>query len=92
MELAFKGIAKRKFQFDFKMIPKNQREADEIRKIIFAFRSNMLPEFIGGNRAGRKMRVPNTFDIQYMYNGQENEYMQKDFNLCVGKCICCVWW
>ena len=24
------------------MIPKNQREADEIRKIIFAFRSNML--------------------------------------------------
>lgn len=82
MELAFKGVAKRKFQFDFKMIPKNQREADEIRKIIFAFRSNMLPEFIGGNRAGRKMRVPNTFDIQYMYNGQENEYMQK-ISTCV---------
>ena len=82
MELAFKGIAKRKFQFTFKMIPKNQREADEIRKIIFAFRSNMLPEFVGGNRAGRKMRVPNTFDIQYMYNGQENEYMQK-ISTCV---------
>ena len=82
MELAFKGVAKRKFQFDFKMIPKNQREADEIRKIIFAFRSNMLPEFVGGNRAGRKMRVPNTFDIQYMYNGQENEYMQK-ISTCV---------
>ena len=82
MELAFKGVAKRKFQFTFKMIPKNRREADEIRNIIFAFRANMLPEFVGGNRAGRKMRVPNTFDIQYMYNGQENQYLQK-ISTCV---------
>lgn len=82
MELAFKGIAKRKFQFNFKMLPKNQREADEIRKIIFAFRANMLPEFVGGNRAGRKLRVPNTFDISYMFNGQENQYLQK-ISTCV---------
>lgn len=82
MELAFKGIAKRKFQFNFKMMPKNQQEADEIRKIIFAFRANMLPEFVGGNRAGRKLRVPNTFDIQYMFNGQENNYLQK-ISTCV---------
>ena len=30
------------------MIPKNQDEADMIRKIIFAFKANMLPEFILG--------------------------------------------
>jgi hypothetical protein len=82
LELAFKGIAKRKFQFQFKMLPKNQREADEIRKIIFAFRANMLPEFEGGNRAGRKLRVPSTFDISYMYNGSENQYLQK-ISTCV---------
>ena len=41
-----------------------------IRKIIFAFKSNMLPEFKGGNRGGRRLIVPNTFDIQYMYVGK----------------------
>ena len=50
LELAFKGVGKRSFTYDFKMIPKNQDEADMIRKIIFAFKANMLPEFAGGNR------------------------------------------
>ena len=35
----------------------------------------MMPEFAGGNRSGRKLRVPNTFDIQYMYNGDNNDYL-----------------
>ena len=82
MELAFKGLNKRKFQFQFKFLPKNKREADEVRNIIFAFRANAAPEFVGGNRAGRKMRVPNTFDIQYMYDGNENQYLQK-ISTCV---------
>ena len=82
MELAFKGLNKRKFQFQFKFLPKNKREADEVRNIIFAFRANAAPEFVGGNRQGRKMRVPNTFDIQYMYDGNENQYLQK-ISTCV---------
>ena len=59
------------------MIPKNEKEADEIRKIVFAFKANMLPEFVGGNRAGRRLVVPNTFDIQYMYQNAENSYLNK---------------
>ena len=77
LELAFRGVPKRKFQYTFKMIPKSQTEAEEIRKIIFAFKANMLPEFKGGNRAGRKMKVPNTFDIQYMYHSKENDWLHK---------------
>ena len=53
LELAFKGINKRVFQYTFKMIPKNPQEADEIRKIVFAFKANMLPEFEDGDRASR---------------------------------------
>ena len=82
LELAFKGINKRKFQYTFKMIPKNEKEADEIRKIVFAFKANMLPEFVGGNRAGRRLVVPNTFDISYMYVGAENDYLHK-ISTCV---------
>jgi hypothetical protein len=82
MELAFKGLAKRVFQFNFKMMPKSQEEADEIRKIIYAFRLNSKPEFKGGNRAGRKLRVPNTFNIEYMYNNGRNNYLQR-ISTCV---------
>jgi hypothetical protein len=83
MELAFEGINKREFNYTFKMMPKNQAEADEIRNIIFAFKSNMLPEFVDGNRAGRRLTVPNTFDISYMYDGAENPYLHK-----ISTCVC----
>ena len=82
MELAFKGIDKRKFEYEFKMIPKSQREAEEIRNIIFAFKSAMTPEFQGGNLSGRKLIVPNTFDIEYMWNGAENHFINR-----VSECV-----
>lgn len=82
LELAFKGIDKRKFEYEFKMIPKSQKEAEEIRKIIFAFKSSMMPEFEGGNLSGRKLIVPNTFDIEYMWNGAENHFINR-----VSECV-----
>ena len=38
MELAFKGIGKRKFSYEFKMMPRSQAEADQIQEIIYAFK------------------------------------------------------
>jgi hypothetical protein len=82
MELFFKGIGKRKFQYSFKMIPKSDQEMQEIRKIVQAFRLNMLPEFADGDRSSRRLTVPNTFDIQYMYDNKENGYLHK-ISTCV---------
>jgi len=76
MELAFKNVERRAFQYTFKMIPKNSREADEIRKIVFAFKANMLPEMAKGFSRDT-MKIPNTFNIQYMYKGKENDYIHK---------------
>jgi len=76
MELSFKGVGRRAFQYTFKMIPKNSREADEIRKIVFAFKANMLPEFSKG-RSRDTMSIPNTFNIQYMYKQKENDYIHR---------------
>ena len=81
MELAFKGIGKRQFSFDFKMMPRSQAEADEIREIIYAFKFNMMPEYVGTTK-GNQMKVPNTFDIQYMYQNAENNYLNK-----ISKCF-----
>jgi len=82
MELAFKGINKREFQYTFKMIPRSAREAKEIKKIIYAFKFNMLPEMEGGDLSGRSFIVPNTFDIEYMYNGNHNQFLHK-ISTCV---------
>jgi len=80
MELAFKGIPKRSFQYDFKMIPKSAAEAEEIQKIIKGFKLNMLPEMVSG--VANRLTMPNTFDISYMYNGAENQYLHK-ISTCV---------
>ena len=77
MEMAFKGIDKRKFQYEFKMIPRSQKEAEEIKHIITMFKVHMLPEMVDGNDRGRMMTYPSTFDIQYMYQETENNYLNK---------------
>jgi len=82
MELAFKGVNKRQFQYTFKMIPKSAAEADEIKNIIHLFKRNMLPEMTGGDASGRRMTIPNTFNIQYMYNGADNNFLHK-----IGECV-----
>jgi len=82
MELAFKGIDKRTFQYEFKMSPKSETEAKEIKDIIKAFKFNMLPEYEGSDQHGRALIVPNTFDIKYMYNGNENNFLHK-ISTCV---------
>ena len=82
MELAFKGIDKRTFQYTFKMNPKSQQEAQEIRNIIHAFKVNMLPEYEGSDSHGRALIVPNTFDIEYHWNGAENQFLHR-ISTCV---------
>ena len=64
------------------MIPKDRREVDMIRRIVFAFKANMMPEFVGGNRGGRRLLVPNTFDIAYMYTGNQNLHLH-NISTCV---------
>ncbi len=77
MELAFKGIDKRTFQYDFKMIPKSEEEAKEVRSIVKMFKVNMLPEYLGDDVVGRSLTIPNTFDIEYIWNGAENRFLHK---------------
>ena len=75
MELMFKGISHREFQYTFKMMPRNSEEAKEVYNICHAFKVNMLPEFGSDGRAGRRMNVPNTFNIHYMYYDKQNQYL-----------------
>ena len=76
MELAFKGIGKRTFSYTFKMMPRSEDEANEVKRIVDMFKFHMLPEMTSGQR-GRFMSYPSTFDIKYMFLNTENNYLNK---------------
>ena len=80
LELAFTGVPKRSFQYTFKMMPRSEAESEEVQKIVKAFKSNMLPELEEAN--ARRLRVPNTFNIQYMYVNDVNQYIHN-----IGECV-----
>ena len=76
-ELAFRRIDRRSFSYVFTMIPKSRDEAETIRDIVQTFKENMMPEFLGDDQSGRRLKYPNTFEIEYMYDGQENQFLHK---------------
>ena len=75
-EMIFKGIDYRKFDYSFKLTPRNRKEAREVNKIIDTFTYHMLPEKIGKGSA-LAFRVPSEFSIRYMYRGMENNYLNQ---------------
>lgn len=48
-ELLFQGFDLRNFTLNFKLVPRNQDEANIIEKILFTFKKAMLPSFSDGN-------------------------------------------
>jgi len=80
MEFAFKGVPKRNFSYTFKMMPRSEPEMEQVRSIVTAFKQNMLPETVSAD--SRRLIVPNTFHIQYMYVNDVNNYLHK-----IGECF-----
>lgn len=76
VELLFKTIQNREFLFDFKFVPKNKTEAEEIIKIVQAFRFFAAPE-IPTNGNGRYFIPPSEFDIQFMLGPNRNPNLPK---------------
>ena len=54
---------------------KSEEEAEQVQKIVQAFKANMLADVAVGDV--RRMTIPNTFDITYMYDNGENQNLHK---------------
>ena len=80
MELAFKGISKRQFQYNFTMMPKSEPEAEQIEAIVKTFKAHMLPSMTLGDI--RRLDIPSTFDIEYYYDNAVNPHLHK-ISTCV---------
>jgi len=85
-ELQFTNIGRRDFSFSFNFLPKSEAEVHMVERIVQTFKYHMMPsvkesiDLAGVNikaANGRILTIPDTFDIQYMYLGKENPYLNK---------------
>lgn len=66
-EIFFNRPTQRTFSFDFKMIPRNPKEAENIRKIVQTFKAYSAPSYGDqyGGANGRYYLYPSYFQIEY---------------------------
>ena len=85
MELLFNGPSLRSFKFSFKMTPRNQTEADEIRKIIRCFKTHMAPKVSSGKGSTTTntsfLSTPDVFELRYRQGATEHSFLNK-FKQC----------
>jgi hypothetical protein len=79
LQVLFRGIGFRQFQFDFVLTPYSQEESETIKRIIEKFKMASAPEISpnGVFSQGLFMKVPDYFDIKFLYKGIENLNVNK---------------
>lgn len=83
-EMLYGGTDLREFMFEFTLTPRNEKEAEVIRKIIKRLKYHASPEMLSGQ--GRYMVPPSYFDITFNFNGRESEWLPT-ISTCVLKAI-----
>ena len=76
MEMMFEGVGRRSFSYTFNFIPKSEQEALVVEDIIQHFKFYAMPRYSNKNTR-REMDIPGTFDIEYMYRGQRNNFLNR---------------
>ena len=79
IELLFNGPTLRAFKFQFKMMPRNRDESDQVKRIIRTFKKNMAPKT---NRSNLFLNTPNIFELRYRQGESEHKFLHK-FKQCV---------
>ena len=73
-EQLFKSMSFRGFAFQFKFVPKNRTELENVYQIMDVFRRNMHPKAAD---QGFFFIYPNLFRINYQYNSNDNKFLTK---------------
>jgi hypothetical protein len=93
VELLFNGVTLRSFKFSFKMTPRNENEARQIKLIINAFKQNMAAK-LGGQEVNETkngktisasnvfLKSPNVFELTYKQGSRKHPFLHS-FKQCV---------
>ena len=76
-QVMFEGIEFRTFTMSFTLTPYSSDEAEAIKNIIMTFRKNAAPTIQTGGISGFFYIPPSIFDVQFLYNGSENDKINK---------------
>ena len=76
MEMMFEGVGRRSFSYTFMFIPKSEQEALVVEDIIQHFKFYAMPKY-SNPTTKREMDIPGTFDIEYMYKGNRNNFLNR---------------
>ena len=79
MELLFSGPTLRAFKFQFKMMPRNRDESNQVKSIVRTFKKNMAPKTSGSHLF---LNTPNIFELRYRQGATEHKFLHK-FKQCV---------
>ena len=84
LQVLFRGVGFRAFQFDFVLTPYSKEETETVKKIIKAFKFAAAPKIqpTGYFKQGLFFEVPYPFSIQFLYKGKENPYVHR-----IGECV-----
>ena len=96
----FGGMAHRTFNYQFDLVPRNAREAEEIKRICDMFLFYMLPsagnsqdiqDFSGlknpeGDKTNFFLKMPSQWDIKYYRNGNQLTHHQQPFKCFLSSC------
>ena len=81
MEVMFENIGKRSFSYSFTFTPSSKAEADEVKRIIDAFRFHAAADY--ADDFGFELTIPDQFEIEYYtQNNTPNGYLHK-----IGTCV-----
>ena len=80
MELLFNGPTLRNFRFSFKMTPRSEKEAEQIKLIVRTFKMNMAPKVNAGG-SSLFLKTPNVFELRYKSGRKDHPFLHK-FKQC----------
>jgi hypothetical protein len=75
MELLFKGVQLRSFNFTFNMSPRDDVESKSVKSIIRAFKKSMAAKTSTGGGAGLFIDSPNVFQLEYRSGGEKHPFL-----------------
>ena len=83
MELLFNGPTLRNFKFSYKMMPRSEQEAEQVRLIIRSLKSNMAvkTKAAAGQGGSFFLKTPNVFNLRYRTGNQDHSFLHK-FKQC----------
>jgi len=80
VELLFNGATIRSFKFSFKMTPRNNKEAEQIKFIINTFKRQMAAKLAVDNNLF--LKTPSVFDLTYKRGASKHPFLHT-FKQCV---------